>query len=335
MVAVRPHNPGLSLQGFTLSRTGLSPDGEPTYEQWETVGTFLRQAEGSVHWWIGDWLNYGEQRWGEMYAQALDATDFDYQTLRADKWVASRVPLCRRRHNLSHAHHKEVARLPPEEQAHWLDLAASEDWPCRELRQRLKQAARPPRIAPGCTVADLHTLVASGELFSTVYADPPWPYQNQATRASTDNHYPTMSVDDIAGLPVRDLADEQAHLHLWTTNAFLADALRLIDAWGFEYKGMFLWCKPQMGIGNYWRVSHELLLLGVRGGLTFRDRSLMSWAALDRGQHSVKPAEVRSYIERASPPPYLELFGRQAADGWTVWGNEIERDLFTQDIPLR
>jgi N6-adenosine-specific RNA methylase IME4 len=140
-----------------------------------------------------------------------------------------------------------------------------------------------------------------------------------------------MTVDEIAALPVAQLADDKAHLHLWTTNAFLPHAFRVVEAWGFEYRSLFVWCKPEMGLGNYWRVSHELLLLGVRGDCPFYDHSLRSWKEMTRrGKHSEKPEQVRHMIEKASPGPYLELFGRQAVKGWKVWGNQISRDLFTE-----
>lgn len=179
-----------------------------------------------------------------------------------------------------------------------------------------------------CDIDDLNELIISGRKFRCIYADPPWRYDNQATRASTDNHYATMSVQDIKALPVGDLCDIQAHLHLWTTNAFLFKCREILDAWGFEYKSVFLWVKPQMGIGNYWRVSHEFLVLGVKGGLEFQDRSQMSWLQAPRTRHSSKPEEVRAIIEKVSPGPYLELFGRKMREGWVTWGNEIERTLF-------
>jgi N6-adenosine-specific RNA methylase IME4 len=83
-------------------------------------------------------------------------------------------------------------------------------------------------------------------------------------------------------------------------------------------------------MGNYWRVSHEFLLLGVRGSLTFRDQTLASWVQASRTIHSRKPAVVRTLIERVSPGPYLELYGREELpdSAWTVYGNQIERRLF-------
>ena len=179
------------------------------------------------------------------------------------------------------------------------------------------------------TVDDLSTLVDSGAKFGTIYADPPWLYTNQRTRAATRNHYSGMTVDELCALPVRALAASDAHLHLWTTNAFLFDAPRIFDAWGFEFRSSFVWLKPQIGIGNYWRNSHEILLTAIRGkAKRFNDKSLQSWIICRRGKHSGKPEQVRSFIERASDGPRLEMFGRQPADGWTVWGNAIEGSLF-------
>lgn len=83
-----------------------------------------------------------------------------------------------------------------------------------------------------------------------------------------------------------------------------------------------------MGIGNYWRVSHELMLLGVRGDAKrFADHSQKSWMEFPRGEHSAKPEQIRHIIEQVSPGPFLELFGRKPVGGWTVFGNQIERRL--------
>ena len=188
------------------------------------------------------------------------------------------------------------------------------------------------KIFDTCAETDLQSLIDSGQKFGTVYADPPWQYSNQATRSSTNNHYKTMTVDEICQLPISELTAENAHLHLWTTNAFLFQAKEVLEAWGFEYKSCFIWVKPQFGIGNYWRLSHEFLLLGVKGSIRFLDHSLKSWVEADRTKHSKKPEVVREFIEKASPGPYLELFGRSTCENWTVWGNEIERTLFNKDL---
>jgi N6-adenosine-specific RNA methylase IME4 len=137
-----------------------------------------------------------------------------------------------------------------------------------------------------------------------------------------------MPAGEIAALPVGPLAADDCHLHLWTTNAFLADGLKVMNAWGFTFKSVFVWAKPQLGMGNYWRVSHEFLLLGTRGRCRFRDRGQPSWRVFGRTRHSAKPAAVRRLVEAVSPGPYLELFGRSPAPGWAVWGNEVGSEEF-------
>jgi len=139
-----------------------------------------------------------------------------------------------------------------------------------------------------------------------------------------------MALNDICAEPVAELAEENAHLHLWTTNAFLQDAFKVMDAWGFTFKSSLVWVKDQIGMGNYWRVSHEFLLLGVRGKLTFRDRAQQSWLQAHRTVHSRKPGIVRAMVEKVSPGPYLELFGRERLcdSRWTVYGNRVEWRLF-------
>ncbi len=173
--------------------------------------------------------------------------------------------------------------------------------------------------------SDLRSL--DGRKFGCIYADPPWKYGNQGTRAATDNHYDTMTIEDICNLPVSQLAADQCHLHLWTTNGFLFECPKIFEAWGFEFKSSFVWVKPQMGIGNYWRNSHEIMLLAVKGGLTAQHRGLMSWGSFDRTKHSAKPRQIREMIQKISPGPYLELFGRSKLDGWNVFGNQIDEGV--------
>jgi N6-adenosine-specific RNA methylase IME4 len=179
-------------------------------------------------------------------------------------------------------------------------------------------------------VRNLEVLIEQRAKFSTVYADPPWPYTNTAARGAAENHYRTMTLEAIRNERVKELTADHAHLHLWTTNAFLREAFDVIRAWGFHYKSCLVWIKPQLGMGNYWRVSHEYLLLGVRGNLPFRDRACRSWLMARRTVHSRKPFAFRELIERVSPGPYLELYGReeQPNSGWTIYGNQIERRLF-------
>ena len=193
-----------------------------------------------------------------------------------------------------------------------------------------------------CTiVARLDALVADNIKFGTIYLDPPWPYRNQGTRAATKNHYSTMTMGDIEALPIPDLAAEESHIHLWTTNGFLEESLRLLDVWGFDYQDMLVWgkgevvdgqLKKQLGLGNYWRGSHEMLLLGVRGGLEFLQTGIPSFFLAKRGKHSAKPDGIRALIEQVSPGPRIELFSRHTSAGWHVWGNQIDGNLFVASV---
>lgn len=220
-----------------------------------------------------------------------------------------------------------------EEITDWIDVCEADNLTVAQFRDRLRDSRiEPQEKQKGCTVDDLGILIEKGIKFRTIYADPPWQYGNQRTRAATDNHYGTMSIDEIADMPIEMLADDICHLHLWTTNGFLVEALGLVEKWGFEFKSTFVWVKPQLGIGNYWRCSHEIMLLGVRGGLTFPANGIPSWIEADRTRHSAKPNKIRNLIEQVSKPNRLELFGREAHDGWVVFGNQISRGLFTQGI---
>jgi N6-adenosine-specific RNA methylase IME4 len=224
-------------------------------------------------------------------------------------------------------------------------------WTAAQIRQRYlyykgKRGRNPtPQKAEFQTLEgiaeSLESLIEEGKQFSTIYADPPWAYQNQGTRGATSGIYKVkewkMTLEELSELPIPALTAENAHLHLWTTNAFLPDSFNLIEAWGFEYKSVFVWVKPQLGIGNYWRVSHEFLMLGTKGkNITFPDNAAeKSWRELRRGKHSQKPEEIAEILEKVSPGPYLELFARRPRKGWTVWGNEVKGDLFTYGIGLQ
>lgn len=179
-----------------------------------------------------------------------------------------------------------------------------------------------------CTISDLYSLIEQGKTFGTIYADPPWAYDNQASENATSRHYENMSIEEISSLPIKKLTNDKAHLHLWTTNNFVFECPEIIEAWGFEYKSILVWIKNGLGMGNYWRVTHEFLVTSVKGSQTFLEHNHKSWIELRRGRHSSKPEEIVDKIEKVSPSPYLELFGRRERKNWTVWGNQIPKQAF-------
>lgn len=332
-LVIRNTTDGMRCGPFTLTKCGMGVSGAPTFEEWRQCGSFLQRSAGAVQWWVGDWLNYGEKAYGETYTAAIEATGLHLSVLENAKWVAKAFESSRRLETLSFSHHAEVAALPPHEANELLTRAEAEGLSTRAVRQLARQLKNGAAIGVEtddcCTVENLATLASNGMTFGTIYADPPWSYDNQGTRASTDNHYGTMTIDDLTKLPVVELAAPQSHLWLWTTNAFLFECPKIFAAWGFEFKSSYVWAKPTIGIGNYLRNSHEFLLLAVRGGLTAAARNVRSWDEFPRTEHSAKPEKIRTaVVEKISPGPRLELFGRRVAPGWVVWGNQVSRTMF-------
>lgn len=332
--------PALVVRGFELSRVGLvAPDGAP-FEDWQDFGNYLRFCEGAVHWWIGDWLNYGERHYGEKYSQALEATGFDYSTLAHDKYVAGRIEFCRRRQNLPWSHHADVAALDPDEQDAMLDQAEEHGWGQKDFRQAIREHKRlaasqdAGRFPPG--------------KFRVLLADPPWEYSDQRTagRATTAREasasgsaaaqYRTLSTDlicalrDTAGLWVGNKAADDAALFLWATAPCLPDAFRVLAAWGFDYKAQFVWDKGRGFNGHYNDVQHELLLVALRGSCPPSCESLTgSIVRAEKTAHSRKPDVFYQIVETlyppaaaGEPPSHLELFQRRPRDRWAGWGDE-------------
>lgn len=130
-----------------LHEMGLVFPKEMEYAEWEQIGSHLQLMSKAMPWWVGDWLNFGELKYGETYAQAVATTGKEAQTLMNWKSVAKRVPLEMRVPGVSWSQHAEIAALPPEEQAKWLQLSAENDWTREELRKAMKQL--PPTEVEG------------------------------------------------------------------------------------------------------------------------------------------------------------------------------------------
>jgi len=169
--------------------------------------------------------------------------------------------------------------------------------------------------------------------YPTILADPPWDVQ-QGGRLGANRHYNLMSLDEIAALPVSDLAKEDAHLWLWVTNATLRHGYDIAEAWGFTVRSPLTWVKFRLGLGMYLRNSTEHLLLCTRGNAPVRFRAQPTWINAPLQGHSHKPEEQYALIERVSPGPYLELFARRRQPGWDAWGNEIDSDITIPGYPV-
>ena len=102
--------------------------------------------------------------------------------------------------------------------------------------------------------------------YNVIYADPPWRYEQKGLQGAAENHYPTMSIDDMCALPVGNLAAKDCMLFLWTTFPMLPEALKLINAWGFQYKTVaFVWDKQVHNPGRYTLSQTEFVLAFKKG----------------------------------------------------------------------
>ena len=127
--------------------------------------------------------------------------------------------------------------------------------------------------------------------YRVIYADPPWDIAQKGARGASQ-HYDVMSLKRIKEMPIQYLADDNSTLLLWVTNAALPAGLEVMEAWGFRYITNVVWDKYYMGLGNYFRGSHEILLHGVRGKAPFKFHGQRSTLLFPRQDHSRKPEEM-------------------------------------------
>jgi len=172
--------------------------------------------------------------------------------------------------------------------------------------------------------------------YNVIYADPPWSFnfqkRNGLSEEAKGKLYPTMKGQDIIDLPVGTIAADDCVLFLWVMNSEIPIALRCIESWGFAYKTIaFTWVKLTntgkfcFGGGNWTRSNPELCMLATRGKPKRLSASVRELVVSKRREHSRKPDEIRdAIIELCGDVPRVELFCRYPAEGWDVWGNEVE-----------
>jgi N6-adenosine-specific RNA methylase IME4 len=181
--------------------------------------------------------------------------------------------------------------------------------------------------------------------YRTIVIDPPWHYGTTLPgfrgrhggdvrdRGRSGLPYGTMTLDEIRGLPVADLAARDAHLYLWTTAKYLEAAFSIARAWGFKYSTPLVWCKPPRGFPGFptYAIATEFVLFCRRGSLKATGRIDRNWWEWKRGAHSQKPEHFIDMVETISPGPYLEMFSRRHRLGWDVWGDGVNSSI---DLPL-
>jgi N6-adenosine-specific RNA methylase IME4 len=180
--------------------------------------------------------------------------------------------------------------------------------------------------------------------YRCIAVDPPWPQKGGGplkgghaegfigTAGSRPMPYPTMTIDQIAALPVSRLAHpDGCHVYLWTTSGFLPEAYRVLEAWGFRYSTTLVWAKRPMGggLGGAFGISTEFVLFGRRGRVPALSKVVGTWFSWKRPydlrgkpMHSAKPGEFYAMAETVSPGPRLEMFARRERPGWDLWGDQ-------------
>lgn len=192
----------------------------------------------------------------------------------------------------------------------------------REIRRkahvkRLMEAAQSPRPR-----------LVTGP-YDIIVADPPWEYEDCKTEnREITNHYSTATLVEIASHFQQANPEPRGDciLFLWATAPKLAEALWIMDQWGFRYRSCAVWDKEVIGMGYWWRIQHEHLLVGVRGqpGATPEFSRVSSIFRERRGKHSAKPECIYRWIEEAFPgSTKLEMYCRHPRPGWGFWGNEL------------
>lgn len=173
--------------------------------------------------------------------------------------------------------------------------------------------------------------------YRCIVVDPPWPqqmigYTKRRPHGAQVLPYRSMTLPQIHALPIHALAEDGAHLWLWTTNQFLEQGYAVMRSWGFKCLAPIHWVKPS-GVGSWFVSRTQTLLMGYRKKCVFplaRYQPNIFFA--NPGRHSQKPEESFRYIESISPGPRVEIFARTERAGWDRWGNEVECSAVVADI---
>lgn len=299
----------IEIHGFRLSARSAVPVGKPSAKQWVGAAQFAVGTEEASPYWVGDLLAYAEGRedWREKFDQMLSLTGLSAGRLHNLTSIARKVEVPERELAPSPAHAAAVAPLERKDQTTVLHEARARGWTAKQTAAAVRNIRRP--------------LILEGQaelegMYRVVLAAPDWR---------------RLAVPVIAGLPVAAHVAKDAALFLWAPPRLLLatpGVREVLDGWGFTYATNAVWDRVlEGGPGRFLSVTHEHLIVATRGdvrpdAVDFHPRSVhVERRPLD--ETHVKPAEVRRWIEKwFIRGPFLELFGLEAVDGWSVFGRD-------------
>lgn len=223
----------------------------------------------------------------------------------------------------------EIAQVPHDQQREIVAKGEKEILAAaKAIRAEKAVISRGERLQKIDEISRGNTALDTATKYPVIYADPPWRYENPpmgAGNRAIENHYPTMTLEEICAMPVAELAADDAMLYLWATAPKLAECLEVVKAWGFEYRTNIVWDKEKIGMGYHARNQHEILLICKRGNIPppQAGKQPSSVHREARTAHSAKPSFYYEMIEEAySGLQKIELFCRSPRQGWAVWGNQ-------------
>ena len=194
----------------------------------------------------------------------------------------------------------------------------------RQKKEERKEQHRAEAAEADAALPPTEQLLGNAK-FSTIVIDPPWDFRDEGdddVYGRTRPDYHQMSIKGIQTIPIDEYADEDCHLYLWITNRSMYKGFDLLERWGFRFITILTWCKPSIGVGNYFRNNTEHVLFGVKGSQLLKRKDVGTWFEAKRGPrgHSSKPTEFIDLVESCSHGPYLEWFARlkkdEDRDGW-------------------
>jgi N6-adenosine-specific RNA methylase IME4 len=323
-------------EGMSLGPISLSFS---TPEEWRETGLRWGRTMRSVAWLHGDWWNAGA-KFGPIRKQIVTSPEWlaaggsAYDSCKHFGSLARRFPndMWRRLHP-SPSFYQAVRRLPDAVAHPLLQKAANANWTLRRIRREVGRIRNHYEPAGPDIAGSLEALICEGKRFRALLVDPPWRIRiGDGEGDSQRGHgpqYDDMSFDKLSALPVSSVLTDDGFVFLWCTAACLEDGLALLKAWNCHYRTCAIWVKDALGTGYYFRMRHELLLLGVRPKSRPFVEKPISLITAERRKHSEKPSVHYLIAAACDEGPFLEMFARRRLSNpdWTFCGDELPEEV--------